>query len=87
MPIAVNVPRGEADIRTLNREVESATTLGDIEMTTEGDQPPSSEVAVADAGLRLGLAPDGCWSSLLLGAEAFMAMRFSASWRRTEVTH
>jgi len=81
IPIAVNIPRGEADIRTLNREA-VRHTLGDIDMTMEGDQPPS-EAAVAQAGRDWG------WHLMLivfalLGAEAFMAMRFG-HWRRTEV--
>jgi len=81
IPIAVNIPRGEADIRTLNREA-VRHTLGDIEMTMEGDQPPT-EAAVAQAGRDWG------WHLMvivfaLLGAEAFMAMRFG-HWRRTDV--
>lgn len=82
VPIAVNVPGGEADIRTLNNE-SIREDLGNIQMTTEGDQPPSN-VSVADAGLDWG------WALmvlvfLLLGVEAFMAMRFG-HWRRTEVS-
>jgi hypothetical protein len=81
IPIAVNVPKGEADIRTLNDQA-IRHTLGDIEMTLEGDQPPS-EAAVAQAGRDWG------WHLMvivfaLLGVEAFMAMRFG-HWRRTEI--
>ena len=81
VPIAVNVPGGEADIRTLD-DAEVRHSLGDIDMTMEGDQPPS-EAAIAQAGRDWG------WHImvivlLLLGAEAFMAMRFG-HWSRTTV--
>jgi hypothetical protein len=76
-PIAVNIPKGEADIRTLN-DPALRHNLGDIDMTLEGDQPPS-EAQVAQAGRDWG------WHVMvivfvLLGAEAFMAMRFG-HWR------
>jgi hypothetical protein len=76
-PIAVNVPKGEADIRTVNDQA-IRHDLGDIEMTLAGDQPPS-EAQNAKAGRDWG------WNIMvivlaLLGAEAFMAMRFG-HWR------
>ena len=81
IPVAVNVPRDEADVRTLNDQA-IRHDLGDIDMTLEGDQPPS-EAQVVQAGRDWG------WDLMvivlvLLGAEAFMAMRFG-HWRRTEV--
>ncbi|HSU66066.1 MAG TPA: BatA domain-containing protein [Tepidisphaeraceae bacterium] len=83
IPIAVNIPASEADVRTINdQQVRHA--LGDIDMTLEGDQPPS-EAAVAQAGRDWG------WHIMvvvlaLLGLEAFMAMRFG-HWRPTAVQH
>ena len=83
VPIAVNVPKGEADIRSIGDQA-VRHALGDIEMTLEGDQPPS-ESQTAQAGRDWG------WNLmlvvlLLLGTEAFMAMRFG-HWRRVEVKH
>ncbi|HEY2585281.1 MAG TPA: hypothetical protein VGI81_05910, partial [Tepidisphaeraceae bacterium] len=81
VPIAVNVPGSEADIRTVpNQQIPHF--LGDIDMNLEGDQPPS-DTAIAQAGRDWG------WNLmvivfLLLGVEAFMAMRFG-HWRRVEV--
>ena len=81
VPIAVNVPAVEADIRTIPDQ-SIREDLGNIQMSTEGDQPPA-EGAVAQAGRDWG------WNIMvlvfvLLGIEAFMAMRFG-HWRRTEV--
>jgi hypothetical protein len=81
VPIAVNVPAAEADIRTIPDQ-SIREDLGNIQMSTEGDQPPA-EGAVAQAGRDWG------WNIMvlvfiLLGVEAFMAMRFG-HWRRTEV--
>ena len=83
IPIAVNVPASEADIRTINDQA-IRQTLGNINMTLEGDQLPA-ETQVAEAGRDWG------WHLMLivfvlLGAEAFMAMRFG-HWRRVEVKH
>ena len=81
IPVAVNIPASEADIRTIpDNAIREA--LGRIEMNMAGDQPPS-ETQVKDAGRDWG------WHLLLivfalLGAEAFMAMRFG-HWKRTEV--
>ena len=79
VPIAVNLPRTEADIRTLN-DTAVRKALGDIDMTLEADQPPS-DAQIAQAGRDWG------WDImlavlLLLGVEAFMAMRFG-HWRAT----
>ena len=83
VPVAVNIPQAESDVRTINDQA-VRKTLGDIDMTLEGDQPPS-EAQIAQAGRDWG------WDLMvivfvLLGAEAFMAMRFG-HWRRTEVKH
>jgi hypothetical protein len=81
IPIAVNIPASEADIRTIpDNAIREA--LGRIELTLAGDQPPS-ETQVKDAGRDWG------WHLLvivfaLLGAEAFMAMRFG-HWKRVEI--
>ena len=81
IPVAVNIPKAEADVRTLNDQA-IRNALGGIEMTLEADLPPS-EAQVSQAGRDWG------WDLLLavfllLGAEAFMAMRFG-HWRPTEV--
>lgn len=83
IPIAVNIPRAEADLRTLPQEA-IREALGKIDMSLEGDQPPS-DVRVAEAGRDWG------WHLMLLvfallGIEAFMAMRFG-HWKRAEVAH
>ena len=83
IPIAVNIPASEADIRTINDSA-IKEALGRIDLTLAGDQPPS-ETQVADAGRDWG------WHLMLivfalLGAEAFMAMRFG-HWKRAEVAH
>jgi hypothetical protein len=73
VPIAVNIPREEADLRTL-LDPAIRDALGGIEMDMEGDQPPSDlQVAQAgrDWGWHLTLIVLG-----LLCIEAFMAMRF-----------
>jgi hypothetical protein len=81
IPIAVNIPASEADIRTIPDNA-IRETLGRIEINLAGDQPPS-ETQVKDAGRDWG------WHLMLivfalLGAEAFMAMRFG-HWKRAEV--
>ena len=81
VPIAVNIPGTESDIQTVN-DAAIRRALGDIEINMEGDQPPS-EAAVAQAGRDWG------WHIMvavlvLLGVEAFMAMRFG-HWGRTQV--
>jgi len=73
IPIAVNVPAEEADIRNLPFE-EIRKRLGDIEMTNYGDSLPA-EALSRDEGNDLG------WSVMtivliLVGAECYMAMRF-----------
>ena len=73
MPVSVNVPPDEADVRTLdNSGIKKA--LGDIDLALETDQLPAepiSEVAGNDYG----------WSIMaivlaLVAMECFMAMRF-----------
>jgi hypothetical protein len=73
MPVSVNVPQDEADIRTVdNAAIKKA--FGDIDLALESDQLPAepiSEVAGNDYG----------WSIMaivlaLVAVECFMAMRF-----------
>src|SRR6185312_2695771 len=83
IPIAVNVPKSEADLRTINDQA-IHNTLGNINMAMEGVQPATG-APIAQAGRDWG------WHLMLivfalLGAEAFMAMRFG-HWRRVEVKH
>lgn len=73
IPVAVNVPADEADVRYVDGAA-IRRALGDIDLKLEGDQPPV-ETASAQQGKDLG------WSVMLIvlglvGAEAFMAMRF-----------
>jgi hypothetical protein len=73
MPVSVNVPSDEADIRTLdNAAIKKA--LGDIDLALESDQLPPVPVT-ADSGNDYG------WSVMaivlaLVAVECFMAMRF-----------
>jgi len=73
LPIAVNVPADEADIRpTDDRAIRAA--LGGIEIDTEGAEPPSI-ASVTHGGNDFG------WIVMvvvlaLVGAESWMAMRF-----------
>jgi Mg-chelatase subunit ChlD len=73
LPVSVNVPSDEADVRTLdNAAIKKA--LGDIDVALEGDQLPPEPVT-ADSGNDYG------WSVMalvlaLVGVECFMAMRF-----------
>ncbi len=74
IPIAVNVPADEADVRTIdNAAVKRA--LGDIEVELEGDSLPPPALDVSKAGSDFG------WPFMLavlifVAAECFMAMRF-----------
>ncbi len=73
LPIAVNVPSDEADVRTVNNAT-IKKVLGEIPIELEGDQlPVDSATAVTgeDYGWPLMLA-----ALLLVGAECWMAMRF-----------
>jgi hypothetical protein len=72
IPIAVNVPDDEADIRTLD-DAALTRAMGDAPMEFEGDQLPSL-ASSNDAGNDYG------WSVmvlvlLLVGFECFLAMR------------
>ena len=78
IPIAVNIPAAESDVRTINDQA-IREALGRIDLTLQGDQAPSDgQVAEAgrDWGWHLMLAV-----LVLLGLEAFMAMRFG-HWRQ-----
>lgn len=81
LPIAVNVPADEADVRTLEQPAIKAA-LGDIELIQEGDH--LALVAASDAASR-----DYGWLILaavlmLTGFECFMAMRLGHYRRGTE---
>jgi len=83
IPIAVNVPASESDIRTINDEA-IRDALGRIDLTLQGDQPPG-EGQVAENGRDWG------WHLMLavlvlLGLEAFMAMRFG-HWRQATTSN
>jgi hypothetical protein len=73
IPIAVNVPDDEADIRTID-DAALTRAMGDAPMEFEGDQLPSL-ASSNDAGNDYG------WSIMLIvlmlvGFECFLAMRF-----------
>lgn len=81
LPVAVNVPSDEADVRTLN-DAAIKRALGDIEIQTNADSLPPEAVSVHDGddfGWPIMLAV-----LMLVGLEAFMAMRFG-HYRRTAV--
>lgn len=80
MPVAVNVPSDEADVRTVeNGAIKKA--LGDIDVDLEADQLPSEVVGATAAGDDYGW-PIMMAGLLLVGAECWMAMRFG-HYRRT----
>jgi hypothetical protein len=80
IPIAVNIPPDEADVRTLdNAAIKKA--LGDAEMQLEGDTLPVTAADISRAGNDFGW-PFMLAGLLLVGAECFMAMRFG-HYRRT----
>ncbi len=80
MPVAVNVPGDEADVRTVDhRAIKKA--LGDIEMELEADQLPAEVTGVAAGGEDYGW-PLMMAGLLLVGAECWMAMRFGHYRRR-----
>ncbi|QOV89943.1 BatA domain-containing protein [Humisphaera borealis] len=81
VPIAVNVAVDEADVRTVGNDF-VRKSLGDIQMTTLGDELPIEAVVAAKEG--------NDWAGamliallVLLGAECFMAM-FFGHYRRSE---
>lgn len=81
VPIAVNVAVDEADVRTVGSDF-VRKSLGDIQMTTLGDELPLEAVVAAKEG--------SDWAGpllmallVLLGAECFMAM-FFGHYRRSE---
>jgi hypothetical protein len=79
-PIAVNLPSGEADVRTIGNEgVRKA--LGSIEMTLRGDQPPAAESIAQETGNDLSWIVMAAVFLLLL-AECYLAMRFGHYGRR-----
>jgi hypothetical protein len=74
LPIAVNVPADEADVRTMdNAAVKKA--LGDIDVELEGDTLPPAALDVNRAGSDFGW-PFMLAVLLFVSAECFMAMRF-----------
>jgi Mg-chelatase subunit ChlD len=74
MPIAVNVPADEADVRTVdNKAIKKA--LGDIDVELESDQLPAEVSGAASVGEDYGW-PLMMAALLLVGAECWMAMRF-----------
>jgi hypothetical protein len=80
LPVAVNVPADEADVRTVNDDA-LREALGGIDVSVMGPDLPS-EAAMADAGNDFG------WNFMvlvlvLLGVECFMAMRFG-HYRRSD---
>lgn len=81
IPIAVNLPPAESDVRTIGNEgVKKA--LGDIEMTMRSDQVPGT-VAAAETGNDLSWIVMAAVFFLLL-AECYMAMRFG-HYRRPDI--
>jgi hypothetical protein len=81
LPVAVNVPSDEADVRTLPQEA-IRSALGGIDVTMRGADVPATAVA-AETG------NDLSWAFMLavfalLAAECFMAMRFGHH-RRTDI--
>jgi hypothetical protein len=81
LPIAVNVPADEADVRTID-DHSIKRALGDADTVLEGDAIPPAQVNAANlAGNDFG------WPVMLAGllfvaAECYMAMRFG-HYRRT----
>ncbi len=74
LPISVNVPADEADVRTVeNGAIRKA--LGEIEVEMEGDQLPAEVVTAGSMGEDYGW-PLMLLGALLVAAECFMAMRF-----------
>lgn len=75
IPIAVNVPDDEADIRPLDSQA-IRKALGEIEMTLLGDQlpPPGLESSGNDFGWNVMLGV-----LVLVGLECFLAMKFGHS--------
>jgi len=81
LPVAVNVPSDEADVRTIPQEA-IRSALGGIELTMRGAEVPATTIA-AETG------NDLSWAFMLavfalLAAECFMAMRFGHH-RRTDL--
>ncbi len=80
-PIAVNLPPGEADVRTIGNEgIRKA--LGGIDLTLRGDALPTEAVS-AESGNDLSWVVMVAVFVLLL-AECYMAMRFG-HYRRTDI--
>jgi len=80
LPIAVNVPADESDVRTVeNGAIRKA--LGDVEIDLEGDQLPAETVVAGSMGEDYGW-PLMVFGALFVAAECFLAMRFG-HYRRT----
>lgn len=81
VPVAVNLPASESDVRTLT-ESALRDSLGGIDIVFRGSALPAQQAAAEDGN-------DFGWSLMLalfalLGVEAFMAMRFG-HYRRPQV--
>jgi hypothetical protein len=81
VPVAVNVPSDEADVRTVGNEA-IRKALGDIQMSLEGDEPPPEQAAAAESNDWA--APTLMVVLCLLALECFMAMSFG-HYRRAQV--
>ncbi|MEA2710348.1 MAG: hypothetical protein QOF78_2949 [Phycisphaerales bacterium] len=80
VPIAVNIPPEEADVRTLD-DAAIKKSLGDAPVELQGDVLPIAVSGVATAGNDFGW-PFMLLGAMLVAAECFMAMRFG-HYRRT----
>jgi hypothetical protein len=74
LPIAVNVPPEEADVRTID-DAAINRALGDADVAMEGDSLPPTALAASMAGNDFGW-PFMLIGFLLVAAECYMAMRF-----------
>jgi hypothetical protein len=74
LPIAVNVPAEEADVRTNDNSM-IKRALGDIDIELEADSLPPSALAVNQAGNDFGW-PFMLAALLFVASESYMAMRF-----------
>jgi hypothetical protein len=80
VPIAVNVPGDEADVRPVSNE-NVRKALGDIDMALEADQPPSEAAMTREGSDWAG--PTLIAVLCLLAVECFMAMSFG-HYRRSQ---
>jgi hypothetical protein len=80
LPIAVNVPPEEADVRTIENAAVKKF-LGDVDIDMQGDSLPAAALAVNQAGNDFGW-PFMLVALLFVAAECVMAMKFG-HYRRT----